>query len=214
MHVGVLALAARLTVSSLRAQQPSVIQTVSFNIPASGTIGSTHSYLFESYRRDSTSAVFNAFDPALGTLTAFEINWNLTFSGQTASPLSQINVSGGVDFDGELYSPGSVRPNGSTATLIDDETFQMGDPNSPFDAGRLAELSGSGLVGFEFTGTASITGNPGDDFTALTQGEATLTYFYTAAVPEPGVTGAVIGAAVLLAVGFVRSGRTFPKTGA
>jgi hypothetical protein len=207
----VLALTSLLVVSSVEAQEQSVVQSKSFNIAASGTLGG-NTYEFEHYEpSDGTWSIFNGFNPALGTLDALEINWNLTFSGQTANPQSEILVSGGVTTsDGVMYAPGTVSGRGTSVLFTSDETFQIGDPNIPFSPNTLAELTAPSTPGFEFTGTGSITGSPGDTFTASTVGEVTVTYFYTAAVPESGATGAILGAAVLVGGGIWSIGRSVP----
>jgi alpha-tubulin suppressor-like RCC1 family protein len=147
---------------------------------------------------------FMPFDPSLGTLTSFTINWStsLTASG-TVSPsssgdggfnmqiagnfyLNSDNYSGAGGGGGKGAAPGAVITP-VVATAGETTVFQVTGAGTAYNPAILTGITGTSNFSLSFLGgypgspgnLANITYNGLSNLTSLLEGSVTLTYTYT-----------------------------------
>ena len=150
-----------------------------------------------------TGTGFTPFDPALGTLTSFTINWSttLTASGTVSPSASEIggvtlqiggnfylnsdNYSGTGGGGGNAGGPGSVI-NPVVATAGESKTFQVAGAGTAYNPALLTAVTGTADLSLSYRGTlgsqgnlAQITYNALSNLSGTYEGTVTLTYTYT-----------------------------------
>lgn len=122
----------------------------------------------------STSAVFNQFDPSLGTLNSAALAWTITGS------------EGG---SGNYAGTGVFNFGGQTQTVTFDTVSNPGPKDFNFTgstAVNLASVTGLGTYSSLFTATMQQSGLfPWTGTMTLDASQITLTYVYTPAAPPP-----------------------------
>jgi len=152
------------------------------------------------------------FDPSLGTLTSFTINWStsLTASG-TVSPSAQGAGSFNMQIGGNFYlnsaqysgagggggnggGPGSVI-NPVVATAGESKVFQVAGAGTAYNPAILTAVTGSSDFSLSYIGGtitspgnfANITYSGLSNLNSLLEGSVTLTYTYTPPLSYRGV---------------------------
>lgn len=152
------------------------------------------------------AGTFDAFDPALGELTAATFTFSFTFNVSNVSGDADgwVTVAGGGGFrwgDSMLYGTG-VSGGDNTPVPLETIDFDaaINGTLTTTDPMQLAALMGSGTETFGFYPTLVLNGsspNLAGEFT-LTSGTLTMTFDYTGAViPEPAAFATLAGMAGL-----------------
>jgi hypothetical protein len=153
------------------------------------------------------TATAQPFDPLLGTLVSFQIDWKVHFAASgtvIGSPSGSISSSsgggyylGGINYNGNGGGNGTGGPTGDPISFAFDvnrtDLFLASNAGVTYDPSLLSTVLGASPFALYFAGGYTVNGNGLDPVLASAVGDVTLTYNY---VPE---TETSVGAAVVLA---------------
>jgi hypothetical protein len=199
--------------ASLSAHAAVFVQTVPFNLTASGTTST--SALVNSGDLTGTVAPFN---PGFGTLTSFNVVWHLTYTLNCVNDASGTGTSSSISCGGTFYLNGTgydgdgggngngAAPNASYVVTFDldhSNSFAVDQSGVSYSPALLAAVTGGSS--FPVAYSSPTTPNLGhvSSWSASAVGSVQVSYNYTP-VPEP-LSAAMVGAGlVAVAVGFRR----------
>jgi hypothetical protein len=209
-----IALAAMVALPALHLQGEEVTQSRAFSVNKTAS-GTGTLILLDTDSNGLNGLVgtgLSPFDPSLGTLTSFTINWStsLTASG-TVSPSAQGAGSFNMQIGGNFYlnsaqysgagggggnggGPGSVI-NPVVATAGESKVFQVAGAGTAYNPAILTAVTGSSDFSLSYIGGtitspgnfANITYSGLSNLNSLLEGSVTLTYTYTPPLSYRGV---------------------------
>ncbi|HTI68416.1 MAG TPA: hypothetical protein VMF06_00495, partial [Candidatus Limnocylindria bacterium] len=189
----------------------SVVQDFPFSFSASGTTSEANLVPYDGF-----IGTVNPFNPGLGTLGSFQVDWDVTYgiNFNTGSSSGNGGFSTGANYNlndisyassgGDQSGNAGPHSSGSASLrLSNSTTFLVSGAGTDYDTGILDAVNGASPFTIQWT-TSNVSPNLSGSITswsATAIGFAKVTYNYTS-VPEPSFTGAasatLAGAAALL----------------